>query len=324
MLAITAFYEWNPIEMESDEFTAKDFHASNGFVHNFKPRHSFSSRRVHYTRRPSEFGGIGEINMRRWVREIKLILKERKNELSYVVNCDETCWRLYPNGILPWARRGANGVSLAIRGNEKAVITPLATITAENTKLPLFIIAKGKTKRVESTHLGPISEHRADHSPSGWTTEDTMQRYLTWLRERYPPVRTPDGEKALPIDLILDCYLAHMTRTVRSTAARLKIRLHFIPIGRTDKLQPLDRRIFGCLKATARAEYRRFSMAHPCEKIRTPDAGTMLRRSWDHLSLAAMEAAWMIYTRPDRTGPEDVEDDWHPDFLFLDDSSDDD
>jgi hypothetical protein len=39
MLAITAFYEWNPIDVESDEFTARDFHASNGFVHNFKRRH---------------------------------------------------------------------------------------------------------------------------------------------------------------------------------------------------------------------------------------------------------------------------------------------
>jgi hypothetical protein len=62
-------------------------------------------------------------------------------------------------------------------------------------------------------------------------------------------------------------------------------------------------------------------MAHPGEKIRTPDAVTMLRNSWEHLSLAAMEAAWRIYTRPDRTGPEDEEDDWDPDL--LDSSSDD-
>jgi hypothetical protein len=323
-LAIAAYYNWNPIDAASEQLTAKDFHGSNGFIHNFKQRHSFSSRRSHYKRRPAQTSPATLEKTRRWILSIRSLVQYRQEELSYVVNCDETCWRLYPNGILTWAKKGADGVSLDIRGNEKASITALATITAENTKLPLFIIAKGKTKRAEATQLGNIKEHRGDHSVNGWTTAETMSRYLWWLRELYPPVRTPFGKKALPIDLILDCYPAHLTMAVRREAAKLKIQLHFVPIGMTDKLQPLDRRVFGCLTATARAEYRRFSAAHPGEKVRTPDAVRMLIHSWEHLSLAAVEAAWSVYDDRERHRPDGEDDEWDPDHFSQDDESDDD
>jgi hypothetical protein len=195
-MAIAACYQWNPINFEHGQLTVKNFHGSNGFVSNFKQRHSFSSRRPHSKRRPEERIQMNEARAGRWTRQIRLLLRERQHELSHVVNCDETCWRRDPNGILTCAKKGTDGASLDIRGNEKAAITALATITADNKKLPLFIIAKGKTKRAEATQLGNIREHRGDHSVSGWTTAETMRRYLWWLREWYPPVETRSGKKA--------------------------------------------------------------------------------------------------------------------------------
>jgi hypothetical protein len=62
--------------------------------------------------------------------------------------------------------KGMDGASLDIRGKEKATTTALATITADNRKLPLFVIAKGKTKTSESTQLGDIREHGGDCSVS--------------------------------------------------------------------------------------------------------------------------------------------------------------
>jgi hypothetical protein len=54
--------------------------------------------------------------------------------------------------------------------------------------------------------------------------------------------------------LIWDAFSAHRDLTVSETATRLNIQLIFIPPGMTDKLQPLDHRIFGYL--TARAKVR--------------------------------------------------------------------
>jgi hypothetical protein len=68
----------------------------------------------------------------------------------------------------------------------------------------LFIIAKGKGKRVESAQLGDMKEHQCDNSVRGWATVETMMRHLMCFRERYLPVTTRSGKKALPVDLVLD------------------------------------------------------------------------------------------------------------------------
>jgi hypothetical protein len=54
-MAIAAYCEWNPINVANGQLTVKDFHGSNEFVYNFKQRYSFSSRRAHYKRRPSQW-----------------------------------------------------------------------------------------------------------------------------------------------------------------------------------------------------------------------------------------------------------------------------
>jgi hypothetical protein len=83
------------------------------------------------------------------------------------------------------------------------------------------------------------------------------------------------------------------------------IRLHFVPVGLTDVVQPFHHRVVGCLKATARAEYRRFARADAGERVHTAHAVTILRNAWAHLSIAAMEAAWLIYDERDQNRPDD-------------------
>jgi hypothetical protein len=210
-----------------------------------------------------------------------------------IVNCDETSWRLYPNGILTWARAGSDGVAVEIMGDEKMSITAMATITADTkgrNKLPLYLIAKGKTKRVEISQLGEIGVHQADHSQSGWQTVDTMKRYIAWLHQTMRS-RGTTGD----IHLILDVYRAHMAPEVRELAEQNSIVLHFIPAGFTDYYQPLDRRVFGCLKATARGYYLRNAMDGEKSPLTKKDAVAILIKSWEKLSECAMESAWRIY-----------------------------
>jgi hypothetical protein len=178
LLAVEKYYEWNPIDVESDEATTiRDFTASKGFLYDFKKRHRISSRRAHYKRRPKP----NEAQKRAWKKEIVQLL--RNNPPENVLNSDETCWRLYPSGILTWAATGSENVAIEIPGDEKTSITAMATITADHQKLPLYLIAKGKTNRVEISQLGKIGIHQADHSPNGWQTVDTMKRYLKWLNK---------------------------------------------------------------------------------------------------------------------------------------------
>jgi hypothetical protein len=203
-----------------------------------------------------------------WIKRIRGLLRDRHKKLQYVVQWDETCWWFFPNGVLTWARRGAESVARDSDCSAKA------SITAANEKLPLLVLAKGQTKRVATEQLGNLQLHQTGHSPSGSSTVEPMIRHLTWLRKRYPSSIMPrvKKKKIVLIDLILGCYTARRHTKVRRKPSILKINLHYVTSEMTEKSQPLNRRVFGCLMATARNEYCRFSSDRPAEKICTLNA----------------------------------------------------
>jgi hypothetical protein len=202
------------------------FQCSTHFIADFKKRHAFSSRRFHMRRRNQH---CGRLDIEQWVERTKILLSE--NSHHRVVNCDETMWRVVPNGMLTWAPVGEDSVSVDLDADAKAGITVLASVTAAHEKLPLFLIAKGKTNRVEETQLGVHEGCQAAHSPSGWTTVHPFRQYLEWLRAFYA-----DSD---PIHLILDAYSVHRSQDPRNVARELHIELHFIPPGWTDELHKL-------------------------------------------------------------------------------------
>jgi hypothetical protein len=261
---------------------SEGFKCSQQFIDDFKRRHGFSSRRFHLRRRRQD-PGRGDIT--EWIEHVMVLLLGSPHER--IVNCDETMWTVVPNGLLTWAPVGEDGVTVISNACEKEAITALASVTAAHDKLPLFLIAKGKTARVEQTQLGAPDGCVLAHSPSGWTTVDTFHAYLQWLRQFY-------GDQE-PIHLILDCYSVHRSAATRGFAAELGIFLHFIPPGWTDELQPLDRYIFGALKSTCRRLFQRFCMGIEGERIRIADGVQFLKEAWDRLETKVIEAGWGIY-----------------------------
>jgi hypothetical protein len=289
LLAIDWWYKIHDIDRSSLEAAMiRDFTSSNGFMHRFKKRHRMTSRRVHFKRRPQPNPERKE----RWMKEVEDLF--RTVSRSHILNCDETSWRLYPNGILTWAEIGSENVIAEIAGDEKECITAMATITADGRKLPLYLIAKGKTPRVEESQLGPIGANGADHSPSGWQTAETMQNYIAWLNGVARATLGIPPEQCLHV--IMDIYRAHTTQAVLDEALERNIKFHFIPAGYTDQLQPLDRRVFGALKATAKHLYlMRTRGAGFVAKITKPEAVGMLLKAWKTLSKTVIESAWEIY-----------------------------
>ena len=80
-------------------------------------------------------------------------------------------------------------------------------------------------------------------SNNGWKTESKFEQYLKFLRSNFN-----DNEK---IYLIVDKYKAHQIQKIYECANHLNIELLFIPSSLTDELHPLDRLVFGRLKANA-------------------------------------------------------------------------
>jgi hypothetical protein len=99
--------------------------------------------------------------------EVQDLMAGHADSLEPIVNCDETARRSIPNGLLTWTPVGADGVTVRLDGKEKESVTVLASVIAGSDELPLFAIAKEKTRRAEKNQLGSDETLLRDHSPPG-------------------------------------------------------------------------------------------------------------------------------------------------------------
>ena len=267
--------------MQSEEIVPKDFLISKTFISDFKKRNNISSRRPHVKRRPT----IPDDAKKKFIDEMQELLQTIDH--SRIINADETSWRCFPGGILTWSEIGSDNVKIYLNGNPKQSITVMAGIKADGTKLPLYIITKGKTEKSQK-NLGDISYHKSGRSKNGWTTEETFKDYFLFLRQHHN-----DNEK---IYLIVDQFKAHTTDQIKEFATQLNINLIFIPPGLTDELQPLDRLVFGCLKSTAKRLYKQSYSQNPHQVFNKEVAVQHLIAAWEHVQSFTVTESWSIYT----------------------------
>ena len=278
-LAMSAF-----LFKHRDEDQIPDFMVSDHFIHDFKKRNHISSRLAHPERRSVS---NGEQNID-WENDIGELLNTFPRDR--ILNCDETSWQIFPNFLKTWAETGSQNIQIRVNGNPKDSITVLATIAPNGTKCPLFIIAKGKTNRCEESQLSDTAYHIRTHSINGWSTAETFQEYLRFISKLY------NGQ---PLHLLLDLHTSHRTLQIHDLAASLNITLHYIPAGKTDKYQPLDRTIFGTLKSTARHQISIRLSENPENQIRKKDSVSDLIFSWEHLNPDNIINSWDIYENID-------------------------
>jgi hypothetical protein len=99
------------------------------------------------------------------------------------------------------------------------------------------------------------------HFDSGWATENVIVESIEWMNREITDFS--------PCVLIMDVYPSHRTKHVMATAEALDVELLFVPPGVTGRFQPMDRRIFGKLKARARADFTRRLWREGAELIDT-------------------------------------------------------
>jgi hypothetical protein len=255
-----------------------NFKCSRHFLSRFLPRVGLSFRRARAARRPV----IDDQECLRFLGQLTAAYHRYPPHL--ILNFDESNWHLVMAGEETVAERGAESVHQYVDGDPKANFSFFATITAEGQKLPLILIAKGKTVRCHK-QFGNHDQHQFDvwHSPSGWSTELLMLDYLEWLRRQMPPE---------PLCLLMDQYGTHTTDAVNEKAEALGIELIWIPRGATGRYQPLDRRTFGALKAKGKAKWRHEFTEHYGMGCTREIGAELLLQSWSELSDSAVAAGW--------------------------------
>jgi hypothetical protein len=228
-------------------------------------------------------------------------LHKKNEDLFLLANMDETNWKIAYPGAMTWAKKGATEVKVHVNYNEKESLTAIATVTADEsiTKLPLTIIAKGKTDTCHKQlgeHLG--FKYDILHSKSGWSNARLMIEYLGILRRNYDEIFADNPKYTIGetwIDLIWDSYSAHRDKEVESAARGLKINLYFIPPGATDQYQPLDIKVFGALKSMARKAWTQRYMENPDAPQDKGSAVQILLTTWNDIHADVVISAWNQY-----------------------------
>jgi hypothetical protein len=209
---------------------------------------------------------------------------------------DESSWNLLNGRIRTVANVGQDGVRIAFPYDTKAHITIIATISAAGDKLPIMVLAKGRTEICERTLKEEMAaeirsrEIVPAHSEQGWVDSDLAIQYLDFLRE------WADGNGLRNIVLLWDVYASHRAEAVKLHAASKHIRLIYVPAGGTSEYQPLDRHVFGDVKSRALARLGD-------EYIRDEDADVsllatihFLAEAWRSIQEDQITSAWRELT----------------------------
>lgn len=252
---------------------------SSTWMTSFMRRNHLGWRTAHYARRCAIDPVYSEIFLNQLAEAI--INVGGKN----VYNFDETSVRIVNSSTKTLALKGTEEVIVNQKRNDREAFTAIGTITLEQT-LPLIILKKGKNRNKGlNTKLrsGDATELWYTNNNQGWVNEDIMLRYLDWLSINFT--------EGFPSVVVCDCYKAHLTPSVREKASSLNILLVVVPANGTGKFQPLDRIIFGIIKAKLRAlaNTEIFSGENRFEMIYNH-----LTKAWSEITEKHLKAAWSI------------------------------
>jgi hypothetical protein len=265
-----------------------NFSASNKWIGKFRKDYEINLRTPHLRRRqiPDKFSIENYLNC---------LDNAKKSHLKpVIVNADETSWRMIMADSKIWVQKSKQSYKnqdfvAMINGNIKQSYTVIFSITFSGTKLPFFIIAKGKTANC-TNKFHVQSPNAITFSEKGWNTGSCMILFLEFLRSSMESLSLV--KKRQSIFLILDKHRSHETNEVLKRAKELKIDLLFIPEGQTSDLQPLDVRIFGELKKIASSEWEAEYLKDIKKNISFEQSVSILQKSWDQIQTTDVRKAW--------------------------------
>jgi hypothetical protein len=214
------------------------------------------------------------------------------------------------------AVRGVETVCYSCEGHAKAIFSFVATITADGSKLPLILIAKGK---IDYSHKQPRSRdydiYDVWHSPSEWSTVPLMTQYLKGLRAQILEE---------PVRLITDQYTTHTAPETKNETEELGIKIIWVPKDGTGRYQPLDRRTFDAIKSNGKAKWLRYFNNHYDVRCTQEIGAELMLESWHKFSESAVLAGWdygKLAEDDDDNESDDSDDEFE--FRMCTDSSDD-
>nr|CAD7431260.1 unnamed protein product [Timema monikensis] len=173
---------------------------------------------------------------------------EMKDRGDFIFNCDESGFPSDPSKLRALGEKG-KPLSRVSGGSGKENTTVLACVSAAGVALPPLIVFKGAA--VQARHISESAYPGTTYSATsnGWMEEAA---FFNWMESLFiPKVQRLRTEKELPEQkaiLLFDGHASHYSLRIVQAAVANNITLLKFPSHLTDRLQPLDKCVFGPIK----------------------------------------------------------------------------
>ena len=230
-LKIIAAKKWGLLFPEKE----KDFIASNGWIYDFKIKWRLSTLTASCSKKATKDTSKHLEYFLKICAEIFI-----DYDPSLIFNTDETFWRILNGALNVIGITGSENRKLIMDVDFKAGFTAIFIISADGIFHKPTIILKGKTlKLYEKTQLTDDTIFNRKFTESGWLDKDIMISILIQIN------KITKGKECV---LILDSWGFHKDPTIKELANALKIKLLYVPVGKTATNQPLDVAVNGVIK----------------------------------------------------------------------------
>ena len=282
-----------------EEITDPTFHASAGWVARIMKRWGFVIRQK--TSVGQHLPQDLEEKVANFVKKCNTIRERHHLPQHCIGNMDETAiWADMP-GNSTIAVRGSKSVPILTTGHEKQRITVCLAAMADGTKLPPFVVLKGKRMLKDVASIPNVIVRM---SKNAWMDEDLTSEWVDKIWEGAPL----PGKRLL----VWDLFKCHSTQKVKTQLQQSNSIVVYVPPGCTKVVQPADVSWNAPFKVAYRDLYSQW-MAEgeqertPAGNMRAPSKPLMVQwvvRAWEAITketiVRSFEACGITTSDPDR------------------------
>lgn len=258
-LKYAAIDKWNNLHPDKKD----EFKCSHDWVSTFKKKFRLSSQRARYSKVSPNLTDKAIEDY------LQLCMTETANvERQNIFNLDETFWRILISNNLVIGHIGAENRKIISNVDPKTGFTAVFLISAAGIfHKPLIIFAGSTPKCLEKSGQCDDRHVFRKFTANGWIRADIIMFLL------YQIYKITKGKRSV---LILDQFSVHTEKCVQITAAKLKIKLIFVPVGATSKYQPLDVLVNGSIKSSGKKITKEMYIKNPHAQFSIKDSVTSL------------------------------------------------